>query len=79
MGRADPEVQYDFAINASKWCLGDVLFQLVDARPRTESTYSYKENIYIIMFMFFQLEDAKTQYNTTKKEVLAVVQCLAEV
>lgn len=53
MGGADPEVQYHLATNASKWCLRDVLFQLVDALPGTKATHNYKKNICIIMFMSF--------------------------
>ena len=79
MGRADPAVQYHLATDASKWCLGGVLFQLVDAPPGTEATHSYKEHICIIMFMSFRLEDAETRYDTTEREALAVVRCLAEV
>ena len=79
MGGADPAVQYHLATDASKWCLGGVLFQLVDAPPGTEATHSYKEHICIIMFMSFRLEDAETRYDTTEREALAVVRCLAEV
>ena len=53
MGGADPEVQYHLATDASKWCLGDVLFQLVDASPGTKATHSYKENIHIVLFISF--------------------------
>ena len=31
------------------------------------------------MFMSFCLEDAETRYDTTEREALAVVRCLAEV
>ena len=79
MGGADPAVQYHLATDASKWCLGGVLFQLVDAPPGIKATHSYKENIQIIMFMSFRLEDAETRYDTTERKALAVVQCLAEV
>ena len=60
MGGADPKVQYHLATDTSKWCLGGVLFQLVYAPPETKATHSYKENIRIIMFMSFGLEDAET-------------------
>ena len=33
MGGADPAIQYHLATDVSKWCLGDFLFQLVDAFP----------------------------------------------
>ena len=79
MGGADPAVQYYLATDASKWCLGDVLFQLVDAPPGREATHSYKEHIRIIMFISFQLEDAETRYDTTEKKAPAVVRCLAEI
>lgn len=79
MGGADPEVQYYLATDASKWCLGGVLFQSVDAPPRIKATHSYTGNIRIIMFMSFWLEDAETRYNTREKEALAVVRCFAEV
>ena len=79
MGGADPEVQYHLATDASKWYLGDVLFQLVEATPGTKATHSYKENIRVIMFISFWLEDTETQYNTMEREALAVVQYLAEV
>ena len=72
MGGADPAVQYHLATDASKWCLGGVLFQLVDAPPGIEA-------IHIIMFMSFRLEDAETRYDTIKREALAVVGYLAEV
>ena len=54
-------------------------FQLVDASPGTEATNSYKEHIRIIIFMSFRFEDAETRYDTTEREALAVVLCLAEV
>ena len=79
MGGADPAVQYHLATDASKWCLRVVLFQLVDASPGKEATNSYKEHIRIIMFMSFRLKNAKTRYDTTEREALAIVQCLAEV
>lgn len=79
MGGADPVVQYHLATDASKWYLGDVLFQLVDALSGTEATHSYKEHIHIIIFMSFRLEDVETKYDTTEKEALAVVRCLAKV
>lgn len=79
MGEADLAIQYHVATDASKWCLGGVLFQLVDAPPGTEATHSYKENLRIIIFMSFRLEDAETRYGTTEKEALAVVRCLAKV
>lgn len=72
-------VQYHLATDASKWCLGSVLFQLVEAPLGTEATHSYKENIRITLFMSFRLEDAETRYDTTEREALAVVRCLAEV
>lgn len=79
MEGADPTVQYHLATDASKWCLRGVLFQLIDALPGTEVTHSYKKNIRIIMFVCFRLEDAKTRYNTTEQEALAVVRCLAKI
>ena len=53
MGRANPEVQYYLAINASKQALRGVLFQLRDALIGTKATNSYKDAIQIIMFIFF--------------------------
>ncbi len=45
MGGTDPVVQYDLATDVSKWCLGGVLFQLVDAsltqRPRIATRIIY--------------------------------------
>lgn len=79
MGGVDPVVQYHLATDASKWCLRGVIFQLVNAPPGTEATHSYKEHIRIIMFMSFCLEDAETRYDTTEREALAVIRCLAEV
>lgn len=51
MAGADSAEQYHLAIDASKWFLGRVLFQLVDASPEIDATYSYKKNLHIIMFM----------------------------
>lgn len=79
MGRADPAVQYHLTTNASKWYLGGVLFQLIDAFLGMEAMHSYKEYTRIIMFMFFRLEDIETRYDTIEKEALAVVRCLAKV
>ena len=79
IGGTDPAVQYHLATDASKWCLGGVLFPLVDALPGTEATHSYKEHIRIIIFISFRLEDAETRYDTTEREALAVVRCLAKV
>ena len=61
MGGANPAVQYHLAIDEIEWCLGGVLFQLVDVSSGTEATNSYKEHIRIIMFMSFRLEDAETR------------------
>ena len=79
MKGVDLEVQYHLTTDTSKLCLGSDLFQLVDASPVTEATHCFKENICIIMFIFFRFEDGKTRYNTTKQEALAVVRCFAEV
>ncbi len=79
MGGANPAVQYHLATDASKWCLGGVLFQLIDASHGIEATNSYTKHMRIIMFMSFRLEDAETRYDTTEREALAVVRCLAEV
>ena len=79
IGEADPAVQYHLATDVSKWSLGGVLFQLVDASLGIEATNSYKEHIRIIMFMSFRLENTETKYDTIEKEALAVVRCLAEV
>ena len=79
MGGANPAVQYHLANDASKSCLGGVLFQLIDASHGIEATKSYKKHIQIIMFMSFRLENAETRYDTTEREALAVVRCLAEV
>ncbi len=79
MRGADPAVQYHLATEASKWCLRVVLFQLGDASPGTQATYSYNENIRIVMFMFFWLKDTETRYDTTEREALAVVRFLAKV
>ena len=79
MRGADLEVQYHLTIDASKWCLGGDLFQLVDASPVTEATHCFKEIIRIIMFIFFRFEDSETRYNTPKQEALTMVRCLAEV
>ena len=76
---ANLAVQYYLATDASKWCLEGVLFQLVNTSLGMEATYSYKEHIPIIMFRSFRSENAKTRYDTTEREALAVVQCLAEV
>ncbi len=38
-----------------------------------------KENIPIIILMSFRLENAKTRYDITEREALAVVRCLAKV
>lgn len=43
MGGADPDVQYHLATDASRWCLGGVLFQLKDEPPGTEATDKQKE------------------------------------
>ena len=76
---ADLEIQYHLVTDTSKWCLGGIIFQLVDEPPRTKAMHCFKKNIRIIMFMFFRLEDIKTPYDTTKQEAFTVVQCLTEV
>lgn len=53
MGGADPEAQYHLATDASKLCLGGVLFQLRDTPIGVEATDSFKEKIRIIMFLSF--------------------------
>lgn len=60
MRGADPAIQYHLATDASKWCLGGVLFQLIDTPSGTKAMHSYKENIRIMMFMSFGLKDAET-------------------
>ena len=53
MERVDLSIQYHLATDASKWYLKNILFQLVDASSRTDVTYSYKQNLFIIIFIFF--------------------------
>lgn len=79
MRGADPAVQYHLATDANNWCLGGVLFQLVDAPPRNRGYPQLRAKAAHNYVMSFWLEDAETRYDTTEKEAIAVVRCLAEV
>jgi RNase H-like domain found in reverse transcriptase len=79
MSRADPELQYHLATDASKYGLGGVLFQLHGELAGTEAFPKHKKSERIVMFMSFRLSDAETRYTNTEREALAVVRCLAEV
>ena len=78
MSGVDDDLQIHLATDASNWCLGGVLFQLLNEPPGTEVQEKHKKSLKIIMFMSFRLEEAETHYNTTEREALAVVQGLAE-
>ena len=79
MSGIDEDLQLHLATDASKYCLGGVLFQLPGEPPGTEALERHKTTIRIIMFMSFKLEEVETRYHTTEREALAVVRCLAEV
>ena len=79
MSGADPELQYHLACDASINALGGILFQIQDSKPGTTISPKHRKNERIIMFMSFRLNDAETRYDTTEREALAVVRCLAEV
>lgn len=78
MSGVDEELQLHLATDASKYCLGGILFQLPGEPPGTEAIEKHKNSLKIIMFMSFKLEEAEVRYHTTEKEALAVVRCLAE-
>jgi hypothetical protein len=79
MAGADPLRQYHLATDASKYALGGVLFQLTEEPAGTEATDKHKDQVRIIMFLSFKLEEAETRYHTTERESLAVVRGLTEV
>ena len=79
MAGADPKVQYHLAADASKMCIGGVLFQLHNTPSNEDLTLKNRERAKIIMFLSYRLNDAETRYSNTEHECLAVVRCLAEV
>lgn len=78
MSGADDDLQFHLATDASKYCLGGVLFQLPGIAPGVEAIEKHKNIYKIVMFMSFRLEEAEVRYGTTEREALAVVRCLAE-
>lgn len=78
MSGVDEKLQLHLATDASKRCLGEVLFQLPGEPPGTAAEERHKHSLRIIMFMSFKLEEAETRYHTTEREALAVVRCMAE-
>ena len=79
MSGADPERQYYLSMDASKYAMGGVLFQLHDVPAGTEATDRHQADERIIMFLSFRFSDTETRYGTTDREALAIVICLAEV
>lgn len=79
MAGADHSSQFHLATDASLHALGGVLFQLSGIAPGTEASKEHRSQERIVMFLSFRLSDAETRYNTTEREALAVVRCLAEV
>ncbi|QSZ35235.1 hypothetical protein DSL72_008104 [Monilinia vaccinii-corymbosi] len=73
---ADPAKQYHLACDASKTGIGGVLFQLKDAKPGTQATGGLKDDLKIIMFIFFKLTNVETRYTTTERKALAVEQTM---
>lgn len=78
MSGADDSLQMHLATDASKYCLGGVLFQLPGEPSGTEAQDRHKNSFKVIMFMSFKLEEPETRYHTTEREALAVVRCMAE-
>ena len=79
MSGSDPDRQFHLATDASNQGIGGILFQLAASPAGTEATDKLKQDLRIIMFLSFKLNDAETRYSTTEREALAVVRCLAEV
>lgn len=53
-------IQYYLAINTSKWYLGGIWFWQINASLGTKAIHNYKKKLYIIIFMFLWLKNAKT-------------------
>ena len=79
MSGVDPKLQYHLSMDASKYGIGGVLFQLHNTPTGTEVGPQHHANEQIIMFISFCLADAEIQYGTTDREALAIVWGLAEV
>ena len=79
MASADPKIQFHLATDASKTGIRGVPFQLPGKPLETKANSKHEMGKKIILFLSFQLSNAKSQYITTEWETLAVVQCLAKV
>ncbi|SLM37532.1 Ribonuclease H-like domain [Lasallia pustulata] len=78
MSGADPDLPYHLGADASKDCVGGVLFQLHGCTPDEQIMPRNRSKMKIIMFLSFRLTDAETRYSNTERECLSIVWCLAE-
>ena len=78
MSGADPDLPYHLGADASKDCVGGVLFQLHGCTLDEQITPRNRSKMKIIMFLSFRLTDAETRYSNTERECLSIVRCLAE-
>lgn len=79
MTEADSFKQYHLIIDVSKYVMKEVLFQLIEKRLDVEVTNKHKDQVRIIMFLFFKLKEAETRYHIIERKALAMIRELAEV
>ncbi len=73
------KLQYHLAIDVNRKVTKNRLFQISNKSSNTIITSHLKNKIKIVMFMSFELNEAKTTYFNTKRECLIIVKTLAKV
>lgn len=79
MQGADHYAPYHLATDASVRGLGGVLFQLLQSCGDRAYTPKDFDDIRILLFFSFRLQDAETRYSMPEKEMFAIVKTLREV
>lgn len=72
-------MQFQLAVDASQTAIGGVLFQLHGTPIGTKAIAKLGNHEQINLFLSYQLADAKTRYDNSEWECLAVLRCLGEV
>lgn len=70
--------QYHLATDASRTGLGGVLFQLKNKPAGSNAWPIQPEDLDIVMFLSYKLNDVEKNYHMTEKEALAGLRCMEE-
>lgn len=73
MSEIDDNFQIHLVINANKYCIKSVLFQLLNEFSKIETQKHHKKTFKVIIFIFFKLKKIEIRYYIIEKKMFIMI------